>query len=92
MKRKQCYVKRKQSYRNENPISEKRTILQQNDTQSNNTEETLTIEHKTKLENLKRILDGKNTTLPSMRNRQWRTVKTETEKINQILRYISEIV
>ena len=28
-------------------------------------------------------------TLPSLRNIKWRTVKTETNKINQVLPYIS---
>ena len=32
---------------------------------------------------------GKKTTLPSLENIEWRTVKTETEKINQVLTYIS---
>ena len=41
------------------------------------------------LENLKGILNEKKTTLPSLRNIEWRTVKTETEKINQVLTYIS---
>ena len=27
----------------------------------------------------------KKTTLPSIRSKEWRTVKTETEKINQVL-------
>ena len=34
-------------------------------------------------------MNGKNTTLPSLRNIEWRTVKMETEKINQVLTYIS---
>ena len=36
------------------------------------------------LETLKRILDKKKTTLSSLRNIDWRTVKAETEKINDI--------
>ena len=31
----------------------------------------------------------KKTTLPSLRNIEWRTVKTETNKVNQVLIYIS---
>ena len=40
-----------------------------NNTQPNNTEQTLTQEQKVNLENLKRIINGKKTTLPSLRNR-----------------------
>ena len=31
---------------------------------------------------MKRILSEKKTTLPSLRNQDWRTVKSETEKVN----------
>ena len=34
-------------------------------------------------------MNGEKTTLPSLRNIEKRTVKTETEKINQALPYIS---
>ena len=34
-------------------------------------------------------MNGEKTTLPSLRNIKWRTVKKETEKINQALTYIS---
>ena len=34
-------------------------------------------------------MNEEKTTLPSLRNVEWRTVKTETEKINQVLTYIS---
>ena len=34
-------------------------------------------------------MNGEKTTLPSLRNIEWRTVKTETNKINQVLPYIS---
>ena len=36
-----------------------------------------------------RILNSEKTTLPSLRNIEGRTVKTETNKINQVLPYIS---
>ena len=76
--------KQKQSNRNEPPTS--KNI---NNTQPNNTEQTLTQEQKKKkLKCLKRIMNGKKTTLPSLRNIEWRTVKTETGKINQVLTYI----
>ena len=32
-------------------------------------------------------MNGENTTLPSLRNIEWRTVKTEANKINQVLIY-----
>ena len=41
------------------------------------------------LGNLKSIMNSEKTTLPSLRNIEWRTLKTETNKINQILPYIS---
>ena len=34
-------------------------------------------------------MNSEKTTLPSFRNIEWRTVKTETNKINQVLPYIS---
>ena len=44
---------------------------------------------RTKKKKFKRFMNGKKTTLPSQRNIEWRTVKTETKKINQVLTYIS---
>ena len=34
-------------------------------------------------------MNSKKTTLPSLRNIEWRTVKAETNKVNQVLTYIS---
>ena len=34
---------------------------------------------------IKRIMSEKKTTLPSLRNKDWRTVKSETEKVNDLL-------
>ena len=34
-------------------------------------------------------MNGKKTTDPSLRNIEWITVKTETEKINEVLTYTS---
>ena len=34
-------------------------------------------------------MNSEKTNLPSLRNMEWRTFKTETNKINQILPYIS---
>ena len=62
---------------------------QPNNAQSNNSEQTLSQEQKLNLENLKRIMNSEKTTLPSLRNMDWRTVKMDTNKINQVLIYIS---
>ena len=43
------------------------------------------------IENLLRIMSEKKDGLPSLRNRYWKTVKAETEKINK-LAYIPEIL
>ena len=51
--------------------------------------ETLSQEQHTNLENLKRTMNSEKTTLPSLRNKERRTLKTEAKKINQILHYIS---
>ena len=34
-------------------------------------------------------MNSEKTTLPSLRNIEWRTLKTETNRINQMLPYIS---
>ena len=39
--------------------------------------------------NLKRSLNCEKTTLPPFRKIEWRTVKAETNKVNQVLTYIS---
>ena len=62
---------------NEPPISENRSTKH-----SNNTEQTLTHGKKINLENNKRIMNGKRTTLTSIRNIDWRTIKTEIETID----------
>ena len=74
----------KQHIRNELPTPEN-----ENATVPSNPTETLSQEQQTNLENLKRIVNSEMTTLPSLRNIAWRTLKTETNKINQILPYIS---
>ena len=81
--------KQKQPNRNEPPTSENWNSTQSNAAQPNNPEQTLSQEQKVQLENLKRIMNRKKTTLPSFRNIEWKTVKTETNKINQVLTYIS---
>ena len=81
--------KEKRPKRNESPTLENGNTTQLNNAQSNNPEQTLTQEQKVNLEDLRRILNSKKTTLPSLRNIEWRTVKTDTNKINQVLPYIS---
>ena len=81
--------KQKQPNWNELATSENRNATQPNNAQPNNPEQTLSKELKVNIENLKRIIYGEMTTLPSLRNIEWRTVKTETKKINQVLPYIS---
>ena len=41
------------------------------------------------IEILNRIISAKKTALPSLRNQNWKTVKTETKKINKLLMHIS---
>ena len=74
----------KQHIRNELP-----TLKNKYATVPSNPTETLSQEQQTNLENLKRIMNSEKTTLPSLRNIEWRTLKTETNRINQILLYIS---
>ena len=76
--------KQKQPNRNELPTSKNG-----NATQPNDSSETLSQEQKVNLENLKRIINSEKTTLPSLRNVEWRTVKTKTNKINPVLPNIS---
>ena len=75
--------------RNELPTSENGNATQPINAQPNNPKEILSQEQKVNLENLKRIMNSEEITLPSLRNIEWRTVKTETNKINQVLTYIS---
>ena len=75
---------RKQHIRNEQP-----TLENEYATVPSNPTETLSQEQQTNIENLKRIMNSENTTLPSLRNIEWRTLNTETNRINQMLPYIS---
>ena len=78
--------KQKQPIQNE-PTSENGNPAQPNTTQQNNQE--LTQEQKLIQKNLKRILNSEKITLPSLKNIEWRIVKAETNKVNQVLTYIS---
>ena len=81
--------KQKQPIQNEPPTSENGNPTQPNTTQQNNPEQALTQEQKLILRNLKRILNSEKTTLPSLRNIEWRIVMAETNKVNQVLTCIS---
>ena len=74
----------KKNIRNEQP-----TLENEYATVPSNPTQTLSQEQPTNLENLKRIMNSAKTTLLSLRNIKWRTLKTETNKINQIQPYIS---
>ena len=81
-------VKQKQSNEKETQTSANENTTLPNDTQPNNQEETLSQEQKMNLENVKGIMSSEKTILPSLRNIEWKTLKTETNKINHILPYI----
>ena len=77
----------KQSNSYEPPTSENVNTTQPNNAQPNNNKKTLSQEQKANQENLKRIMNSEKTT--SLRNIEWRTVKTEMNRMNQVLPYIS---
>ena len=80
--------KQKQPNRNEPPTSKKRNASQPNTAQPNNPEQTLSKEQKLNQENFKRIMNSEKTPLPSLRNIEWRTVKEEMNKVNQVPTFI----
>ena len=49
----------------------------------------MTEEEKTNVDTIKRVVSEKKTNLPSLRNQDWRTVKSKTEKVNDLLTNIS---
>ena len=48
------------------------------------TPQTLYQEEKINVEIMKRIMSEKKTTLPSLRNQDWRTVKSIADKVNDL--------
>ena len=82
------WVKQRQSNKKEPQTSANENTTLLNDTLPNNQEETISQEQKANLENIKRIMNCEKTILPSLRNIEWKTLKTETNKINHILPYI----
>ena len=72
------FDKQEQSNRNEHRTLENRTPP------PNNREQTLTQELKIHLENSKRIMNEQKTILPQLRKIEWRTIKMDTEKMNQL--------
>ena len=81
--------KQNQPNRNEIPCSGNENATLSNNAQPSNPKETLSQEQKIDLENVKRMMNSRKTTLPSLRNIEWRTLKIKTNKINKILLYIS---
>ena len=81
-------VKQKQSNKKEPQTTANENTTLPNDTLPNNQEEILSQQQKANLENVKRIMNSEKTILPSLRNIEWKTLKTETNKINHILPYI----
>ena len=79
----------KQLNQNEPTTSENGNTTQPNNAQLTNPEQKLTQERKTNLENFNRIMNREKTTLPSLKETEWRTFKTETNKINQVQPNIS---
>ena len=78
-------VQQKQSNEKELQTSANENTTLPNDTLPSNQEETLSQEQKINLENVKRIMSSEKTTLTSLRNIEWKTLKIETNKINHIL-------
>ena len=81
--------KQKQPLRKEPPTSENENSTQPNTAQPNKPEQTLSQEQKLYLENLKRVMNSEKITLPSLRNIEWRIVRAQTNKVNQVLAYLS---
>ena len=80
--------KQKQTNRNEPQTSKNGNPTQPNTTQLSNPKQTLSQEQKLNQENFKRIMNSEKTTLPLLRNIEWRRVTAETNKVNQLLTYI----
>ena len=66
-------VKQKQPNKNELLTSENENTTLPNNAQPNNHKETLSQEQKINLENIQRTMNSEKTTLPSLRNIEWRT-------------------
>ena len=81
-------VNQKQANEKELHTSESDNTNLPNDTLPNKHEETLSWEQKINLEKIKRTMSSEKTTLPPLRNIEWKTLKIETNKINPILPYI----
>ena len=53
--------------------------------QTNEQTQTLTQEEKINADTIRRIMSEKKITLPSLRNQDWGTVMSETEKVNDLM-------
>ena len=84
----QCQTHKDNPTKKESQTSANENTKIPNDTLPNSQEETLSQEQKANLENVNRIMNIEKTILPSIRNIEWKRIKTETNKINHILPYI----
>ena len=60
----------------------------QTTTEPSTTTSILVQEDKTNVELIKKVISEHKTTLPSLRNQDWKKVQVETEKVNKLLKYI----
>ena len=81
--------KQNQSTRKEPQTLENENSTRPNTAQPTKPEQILSQEQKLNLENLKRIMNSEKISLPSLRNIEWKIVRAETNKVNQVLTYIS---
>ena len=81
--------KEKQPNRSKPPNSENGNATQANNALPNNSKQALSDEQKVNQESLKGIINREKTALLSLRNIKLRQAKTEMNKINQVLTYIS---
>ena len=69
--------------------SENENSTHPNTAQSNKPEQTLSQEQKLNLENLKTIMNSEKIPLSPLKNIEWKIVRAETNKVNQVLTYLS---
>ena len=67
------------------PETSNQTVHDNDPCAANTQTQTLAQDEETNVDTIKRIMSEKKTTLPSLRNKDWRTVKFEAEKVNDLL-------
>ena len=67
------------------PETPKQTLHNNDRYTANTLTQKLTQEEKTNIDTMKRIMSEKKTTLPSLRSQDYMKVKSETEKVNDLL-------